>query len=518
MKVNWPAPSRLIPTATASIKVDIVNATNQVLDTKLLVRPSGALQVTVTFTNLSPGNHTARATALPNADGTGTALATATTPLVITAGHTTDFTLTLGSTITQIDVTPAGSMVVQGQTVTLTATPRDANGNVVMVAPSQLTWVSSAPSVATVTTTGTTVTATGVGPGTTQIRVTDTESQKTNAVSLTVLPTGSTLYTISELPVPAGFQGTITDINENGDVVGIVTTGTDRTIVWRADGTQLYVPAFPGPPYATGYGINDTDIVVGMDHNDHPFRFDPQVGALEDLGVLPGGESGAAKGINNSGQIVGYSYQRNVNTFFPFIWQNGVMRPIPVLDPNAHDPNRFTINAAYKINNVGQVVGRGAIGTTGNLHTFLWDSRTNALQDLGTLGGTTTEFWGIKQPILDINNAGVVVGASFISGDTAYHPFLWQNGTMIDLGLPPGQTLTRSIAINDNGEVVGSAGVGVDQVTFYWKNGTMVDLKSRVINGASWRLVTADAINNRGMITGNGTHNGQPVGYLLTPQ
>ncbi len=47
--------------------------------------------------------------------------------------------------------------------------------------------------------------------------------------------------------------------------------------------------------------------------------------------------------------------------------------------------------------------------------------------DLDTLDGTGSVAFGI-------NTAGQVVGESQISGVAAWHAFLWQDGTMQDLG------------------------------------------------------------------------------------
>src|SRR2546422_786419 len=81
---------------------------------------------------------------------------------------------------------------------------------------------------------------------------------------------------------------------------------------------------------------------------------------------------------------------------------------------------------AHGINDAGQVVGQ-----SGWLHAFLWDNGT--MTNLGNLGGPLSAATGI-------NNAGQVVGTSETPSGWS-HAFLWQNGTMIDLGtLGGGQT------------------------------------------------------------------------------
>jgi probable HAF family extracellular repeat protein len=99
---------------------------------------------------------------------------------------------------------------------------------------------------------------------------------------------------------------------------------------------------------------------------------------------------------------------------------------------------------------------------------------------------------------LAINNRGDIVGysAAPVPGQPydAYHPFLWQNGTMTDLGrdmgTPPGSANTEAEAINDKGTVVGS-GPGSLQM---WKDGVRTPL------GFQGR---AEDLNKSGTIVGS---------------
>ena len=84
------------------------------------------------------------------------------------------------------------------------------------------------------------------------------------------------------------------------------------------------------------------------------------------------------------------------------------------------------------------------------IHPFLWDRGT--LTDLGTFGG------GYGQPFW-INDEGDVVGIANYPGDLMWHGFLWRQGVMTDLGTVAGDTCSQAESINSEGQVVGASGI-----------------------------------------------------------
>ena len=106
------------------------------------------------------------------------------------------------------------------------------------------------------------------------------------------------------------------------------------------------------------------------------------------------------------------------------------------------------------------------------------------LTDLGTLGGTNSFANGI-------NNAGEVVGSSFLPANSDQHPFLYVSGTMHDLGVSGSGS-----GINTAGEVTGTYRAGIDFHAFVYSNGGIGDL------GSLGGLSEGVSINDSGDIAG----------------
>jgi probable HAF family extracellular repeat protein len=134
------------------------------------------------------------------------------------------------------------------------------------------------------------------------------------------------------------------------------------------------------------------------------------------------------------------------------------------------------------------------------LDPFFWDKGT--MIDIGTLGGTFAVPGSLDQAGVALNNRGQVVGTSSLAGDQTWHPFLWDQGVLTDLGTFGGST-GQAVGINDAGEIVGEADFPGDQVhdAFLWKNGAMTDLGNLGLTSFAF------AINNRGQVVGHSRTN-----------
>jgi len=116
---------------------------------------------------------------------------------------------------------------------------------------------------------------------------------------------------------------------------------------------------------------------------------------------------------------------------------------------------------AEAINDSGQVVGYSRFDPASEeYHPFLYGN--HVMKDLGTFGGNFGAAFGI-------NNFGQVVGSAARYGGNS-NAFLYENNTMKGLGTPapdiPGPHNSSAYDINDLGQVVGALWLGTSNS--YW--------------------------------------------------
>jgi probable HAF family extracellular repeat protein len=227
-------------------------------------------------------------------------------------------------------------------------------------------------------------------------------------------------------------------------------------LVRSASAVSIYQETDLGPLGGTASvarAINDRGQVVGESTinsgENHAFIWEN--GRMRDLGLFPGDLFAAASDINNRGQVVG----AGAADFSPhaLLWENG-----RVIDLGG------TFSQAFAINNRGQIVGVTSGGAA------LWQN--GVLHNLASLSGGGSEAF-------DINDKGVIVGYSTTATGES-HAVMWTDGGIVDLGTLPGDDFSQALAINSQGQIVGTSSnisQGVERA-FIWENGAMRELGS----------------------------------------
>ena len=245
----------------------------------------------------------------------------------------------------------------------------------------------------------------------------------------------------TRLSLLGGNNGTVSNINNRGDVSGVAETG-------KRD------PACPGAVAVNGTGPQFLDFEAVIWNGGQK--------APRELRPLAGDTVGEAYWINDNGLAVGATGLCSNTQLPPFaagahavLWDNyGSPHDLGNLGGTANPAIRGIGNIAFAINNRNHVVGASALAGNANDEAFLWTKETGMVP-LGRLDGDTNSAG------LAVNNKDEVVGGS-INGDILTgdpHPFLWRNGVMTPLStlLPPDTDLIPLLAnaINDDGEIAG---------------------------------------------------------------
>jgi probable HAF family extracellular repeat protein len=227
-------------------------------------------------------------------------------------------------------------------------------------------------------------------------------------------------------------------------------------------------------------------------------------GILSDLGGLPGGFGSEGTGINEYGQISGQSLNGLIDPLLgtpagvAVVWESdGRIVDLGTLGGNQ--------SLAANLNNRGQIVGAAANTIPDEFSMFGWGTQTRAflwqkgtMRDLGTLGGPDAFA-------IFVNAHGQVAGVAYtsstpnpVTGTPTQDPFLWENGRMKDLGTLGG-TQGFVNAFNNRGQVAGESNLAGDLTShpFLWDGRTLKDLGTF---GGSVGFATA--LNDLGEVAG----------------
>jgi probable HAF family extracellular repeat protein len=235
-----------------------------------------------------------------------------------------------------------------------------------------------------------------------------------------------------------------------------------------------------------------------MAQHQHAFIWASTTG-MTDLGTL-GGNSSYALGINDSGQVAGYSYLADNVTAHAFIW-SAATGMIDIGTDGGADSRAWAINAS------GDVVGDNDYSFNGSQTPFYW-SPSAGFSLIGRIHNYDFTF--------GINNKSQVTGQIYSS--PSVRAFLWSPGMRNPLYIS--QLLVSGLsvgnAINNHTHITGTASNADGLfVAFLWqKAGGMVQIAS--VAGDNY--TAGEAINDRDQVVGLGVDSsGQYEGFYWSP-
>lgn len=341
-------------------------------------------------------------------------------------------------------------------------------------------------------------------------------------------------YSVTDLGVLGkGTNSSAFDMNSIGWVAGssnLVPNGPQHAFLWYGAGTLRDLGTLGGPnsgadgPNLYGEAAVGSELATADPDREDFCAFGTHLvcrgaiwryGKLTALPNLPGGRNGNAFGVNNLGQLVGFSENgvrdstcATGTPFQVFRYQAVKWEPndqIHVLRPLPGD----TVAYAMGVNDLGQTVGSsGTCATQGvppqvkGLHAVLWEA-DGTPKDLGRFGD---QDHTMSNNASSINDLGDVVGTSEVNDGTV-HSFLWTKAKgRQDLG-----TLTSAAfvtvagccrTVNNLDEVVGFSVDPTGSTAFLWRDGKIKDLNTLIPANSTLHLMGAYSINDEGEIAG----------------
>lgn len=153
-------------------------------------------------------------------------------------------------------------------------------------------------------------------------------------------------------------------INGPGQVTGTADIfGNVNQAFLYSNGTMTGLGALVFLGRSVGEGINDVGQVSGWSNTiagRHAFLYTS--GSMHDLGTLGGGDS-EGYGVNNAGEVVGYSEMAGNTIDHAFLYTGGSMQDLnSFIDPNSG----WMLTSAQDINDAGQIIGLGTLNGVSN--------------------------------------------------------------------------------------------------------------------------------------------------------
>jgi probable HAF family extracellular repeat protein len=205
-------------------------------------------------------------------------------------------------------------------------------------------------------------------------------------------------------PLPGDTVSIALWINDKGQAVGVSgrcnntilppLAGGPHAILWEQDGSVHDLGNLGGTGNAlrvTGNvasAINNQGQVVGVsalpgNTTNHAFLWTKEKG-MRDLGTLPGDGKSVAFGINERGEVIGVSFDKDRNPR-PFFWQDDVMTDLNTLAPGSP----LFLLFPSTITSRGEITGFG-VTSSGDIHGFLATPAPRTKASAGPKDATVT--------------------------------------------------------------------------------------------------------------------------------
>lgn len=263
--------------------------------------------------------------------------------------------------------------------------------------------------------------------------------------------------------------------------------------------TVKEIPPLPGDLSVMPWGINNIGQIVGWSSDGRrvrPFIFADATGTVP-LEGLPGRPNGSARDISEASVIVGSAWGDHLDMpGHAARWTNGIVKDLGVFDGAA-------TSEAWGANDTGAAVGNSpAAGYGFYPRPFLYTDEAGMVDFLPDRPGAVIA----KR----INILGQVTGYMGTADGT--RAFRWTAGTLEDLGVLDGFPNSFGHVINYGGQVAGILQAHDLQHAFRYTDGVgMEDL------GGIGELAAPFGINARGDVVGDiGLKENAPRGFLFT--
>ncbi len=226
---------------------------------------------------------------------------------------------------------------------------------------------------------------------------------------------------------------------------------------------------------------------------------------VTDLGILPGGTNSRARGLNDAGQVTGFSSVPGITSQAILFDENGLKD----LGTSAGVSSSF----GQSINNLGQITGNANFGSGSQL--FLWTPE-DGMVNIGLLPGalpTGTSFGN------GINDSGRIVGTSRSGLDgNPFRAFSYDIATQAwtDLGTFEGSAAnaaSSASAISNTGWIAGNAANANNARNAFRYDPTTGTLKNLGTLGGNTSF--GNGVNDLGFVVGHSSKSSGPEEAFL---